>query len=370
MNTTPNDQIQNRRITTVRPLASPRQLRDDLPLTAAHEASIVRGRLTVAAVLDGIDDRLMVIVGPCSLHDPEAAMEYARRLAALARRLDHELFVVMRTYFEKPRTTVGWKGLINDPGLDGTYRVNDGLTMARRLLLDTVALGLPVGCEFLDPITAAYLADAVSWGAIGARTTQSQIHRQLASGLSMPIGFKNSPDGDIQGAVDAVAAARGAQVFPGIDDDGRAAIFSTAGNPDGHVVLRGSSAGPNFDERHVAETLDRLEKAGLPRRVVIDASHANSSKDHERQPMVAGDVARRLAGGEIGVVGLMLESFLAPGRQDLPSRGTSTLVFGQSITDACIGWDTTEAVLFELAAAVARRRELTATGAGPGFSRR
>jgi 3-deoxy-7-phosphoheptulonate synthase len=356
---TPQDPIQNRRITTIRPLASPRELRDELPLTAAHEAAVRRGREVVAAVLDGTDDRLMVVVGPCSVHDPVAASEYARRLAALARQLESELFVVMRAYFEKPRTTVGWKGLINDPGLDGTFRVNDGLTMARRLLIDTVGLGLPVGCEFLDPITAAYLADAVSWGAIGARTTQSQIHRQLASGLSMPIGFKNPPDGDIQGAVDAVGAARGAQVFPGIDDDGRAAIFATAGNPHGHVVLRGSSAGPNYDGQHVAETLDRLERAGLPRCVVIDTSHANSGKDHELQPMVAAAVAQRLATGEPGVVGLMLESFLVPGRQNLAARGAADLVFGQSITDACIGWDTTEVVLSELADAMAQRRRLT-----------
>ncbi|HWE66389.1 MAG TPA: 3-deoxy-7-phosphoheptulonate synthase [Acidimicrobiales bacterium] len=361
----PQPPIQNRRITTIRPLASPSQLRLDLPLSSPAGEALARHRQTVAAILNGTDDRMLVIVGPCSLHDPLAGLEYAHRLAAVAARAERELFIVMRTYFEKPRTTVGWKGLINDPGLDGSFRVNEGLLAARRFLMDTIALGLPVGCEFLDPITAAYLADTVSWGAIGARTTQSQIHRQLASGLSMPVGFKNAPDGNVQSAVDAVAAAACAQVFPGIDDDGRAAIFETAGNPDAHVVLRGSSSGPNYDEPHVEDALGRLERSGLPRRVIIDASHANSGKQHDRQPVVATDIAARVAAGETGIVGLMLESFLVAGRQDLVAGDAAHLVFGQSITDACLGWETTESVLSELAAAVARRRELAAMAA-PG----
>ena len=353
------DPVHNLRITGTRPLISPRELRDELPLTEANLATVVRGRDTVAEILNRVDDRLLVIVGPCSIHDPAAALEYAQRLADSANRLAGELEIVMRVYFEKPRTTVGWKGLINDPGLDATFRVNDGLRTARAFLLEVLSLGLPVGCEFLDPITPQYLADAVSWGAIGARTAQSQIHRQLASGLSMPIGFKNSTAGDVQGAVDAVAAAAGAQVFPGIADDGQAAIFETSGNPDCHVVLRGGSAGPNYDEVSVADTLDRLGSSGLARRVVVDASHGNSGKDHRAQSLVADDIATRLAMGERGMVGLMLESFLVADRQDLGAgRSAQHLVYGQSVTDACIDWDTTAIILDQLAGAIARRREL------------
>jgi 3-deoxy-7-phosphoheptulonate synthase len=352
------DPVNNVRISGTRSLISPGELRDRLPLTVADMDTVVRGREAVAAILDGHDDRLLVIVGPCSIHDPVAAGDYARRLAEVRARLGDKLEIVMRVYFEKPRTTVGWKGLINDPGLDASFRVNDGLFAARAFVLEVLSLGLPVGCEFLDPITPQYLADAVSWGAIGARTSQSQIHRQLASGLSMPIGFKNSTEGDVQGAVDAVAAAAGAQVFPGITDDGRAAIFETSGNPDCHVVLRGSLAGPNYDAAKVADTLDRLAAAGLAPRVVVDASHGNSRKDHRRQCLVADDIATRLAAGERGIVGLMLESFLVAGRQDLGSDRVQSLVYGQSVTDACIGWDTTAAVLDQLTDAIARRRGL------------
>ena len=357
----PIDPIHNRRINGIRPLVSPRELNDALPLTDAHLDTVARGRDAVAAILDGRDDRLLVVVGPCSIHDPAAALDYARRLASVATRHVDELEVVMRVYFEKPRTTVGWKGLINDPGLDASFRVNDGLFAARAFLREVLALGLPVGCEFLDPITPQYLADAVSWGAIGARTSQSQIHRQLASGLSMPIGFKNSTEGDVQGAVDAVAAAACAQVFPGITDDGRAAIFETSGNPDCHVVLRGGSAGPNYDTLSVAGTLDRLERSGLARRVVIDASHGNSGKDHRVQSLVADDIATRLAAGERGIVGVMLESFLVSDRQELAvGRGAQQLVYGQSVTDACIDWDTTATVLDQLADGIIRGRALAA----------
>jgi len=352
----PETSVQNKRITNISRLISPSELRDTLALTPAHEAAVGRGRRAVTSILNGVDDRCLVIVGPCSLHDPVAGLDYAHRLAKLAERYDGELCIVMRTYFEKPRTTVGWKGLINDPHLDGSYRVNDGLIAARGFLLEVISLGLPVGCEFLDPITAEYVADAVSWGAIGARTTQSQIHRQLASGLSMPVGFKNSPDGDVQSAVDAVGAARVSQVFPGIDRDGSAAIFETSGNPDGHVVLRGSSQGPNYDRDSVVRALDALERAGLPRRVIVDASHANSGKSHEQQVHVGQDLAQRVGQGEAGLVGVMLESFLVEGRQDFsPAPGTS-LVYGQSITDACMGWDTTEAMLVALADAKAKGR--------------
>jgi 3-deoxy-7-phosphoheptulonate synthase len=351
-----NEITQNRRITRIEALSSPGLLRHRLPLTAENEQAVVRARRAVAAVLDGVDDRLLVVVGPCSIHNPAAGLDYAGRLAELVPELEGELHVVMRAYFEKPRTTVGWKGFINDPELDGSFRVNEGLAAARHFLLDVISLGLPVGCEFLDPITAEYVADTVSWGSIGARTTQSQVHRQLASGLSMPVGFKNSPDGDVQVAVDACAAAASAQVFPGINEDGQAAIFETTGNPDGHVVLRGSAGGPNFDQGNVADVLRRLDRAGLPARVVIDASHANSGKDHDRQPAVATAVADRLAEGEPGIVGIMLESFLVPGRQELKAGGAADLVFGQSITDACMGWETTVDVLRQLADAVGRRR--------------
>lgn len=329
-----------------------------LPLARDHEQVVSAGREAAASILDGEDDRLLVIVGPCSVHDPNAALDYARRLYEVADRRSDRLFVVMRVYFEKPRTTHGWKGLVNDPGLDGSCRVNDGLAAARALLIEILSIGLPVACEFLDTITPQYIADAVSWGAIGARTSQSQIHRQLASGLSMPIGFKNSTEGDVQGAVDAVDAASRPQVFPGITHDGRGAVFSTSGNPDCHIVLRGSSSGPNFDGPSTADAIERLERKGLRGRVVVDASHGNSGKDHLRQPMVGEDLAGRIAKGERGVVGMMFESFLVAGRQDLKFGHAVDLVYGQSITDGCMGWDTTVAVLDQLADAVDERRAL------------
>jgi 3-deoxy-7-phosphoheptulonate synthase len=339
-----------------RALVAPGELREALALTADSRETVRRGREAVASILHGQDDRLLVIVGPCSIHDPVAALEYARRLADLAERLGGELAIVMRAYFEKPRTTVGWKGLIGDPRLDGTFRVGEGLVSARRLLLGIVSLGLPVGCEFLDPMTPPYLADAVSWGAIGARTSESQVHRQMASGLAMPIGFKNSTGGDVQGAVDGVAAAARAQMFIGIDDDGRAAVFETRGNPDGHVVLRGSAAGPNCDRAGVDDALERLAGAGLRRGVIVDASHGNSGRDHRVQARVATGIAHRLAQGEEGIVGVMLESFLLPGRQELVGGSPSRLAFGQSVTDACMGWRTTQRVLERLAGSMARRR--------------
>jgi len=362
----PNSPIENRRIVNVRALTSPKRLYRDLPLTEGHRQAVFSTRSAIASILDGSDTRMLVVVGPCSIHDPVAGREYALRLAGLAELLKNDLCVVMRAYFEKPRTTVGWKGLINDPMLDGTFRVDEGLFLARAFLLEAISLGVPVGCEFLDPITAQYLADTVSWGSIGARTTLSQIHRQLASGLSMPIGFKNAPDGDVQAAVDAVSCATSSQVFPGIDEEGRAALFETSGNPDAHLVLRGGSAGPNFCESDVADALKRLDAAGLPGRVLIDASHANSAKDYRRQPVVAADIAKNVADGDRRIVGLMLESFLVPGRQDLTPGGAGSLVFGQSITDACIGWDTTMAVLCHLAEAVGHRRERSPSTVGVG----
>jgi 3-deoxy-7-phosphoheptulonate synthase len=346
--------VVDRRIEKTVPLITPLALHDELPLSDQLAEAVVSGRQAVTDVLDGTDDRLLVVVGPCSVHDAKAALEYAQRLKPIAERLSDGLLVVMRVYFEKPRSTLGWKGLINDPDLDGSGDVNKGLRTARALLLEVLAQGLPVGCEFLDPITPQYIADTVGWGAIGARTVESQVHRQLSSGLSMPIGMKNRPDGSIGTAVDAIKAAAVPHVFTGIDHDGAPAILHTKGNPDCHLVLRGSDAGPNYDADSVAGAQELLRKAGLAERVVIDASHGNSRKDHRRQPEVAKEIGEQVASGNKAIVGVMLESFLIEGRQELDP--TRELTYGQSITDACMGWDTTEAVLTRLRdAALARR---------------
>ncbi|BCJ73032.1 phospho-2-dehydro-3-deoxyheptonate aldolase [Catellatospora sp. IY07-71] len=336
------------------PLQPPRELLTELPLGEHRAALVQRSRQEVRDVLTGRDDRLLVVVGPCSVHDTEAAMDYARRLADAARQHQRELCVVMRVYFEKPRTTIGWKGLINDPGLDGTYDVHRGLRTARTLLLDILDLGMPVGCEFLDPTSPQYIADAVTWGAIGARTIESQVHRQLASGLSMPVGFKNTTDGGIQGAIDACEVGRNSHVFFGVDPDGRAAVVTTTGNEDCHVILRGGRSGPNYGPESVAATLALTEKAGLKHHLVIDASHGNSGKSHERQAVVADEIAAQIAEGQHGIGGVMLESFIVAGRQDLDSG--EPLVYGQSVTDACMSWQTTEQTLATLAAAVTARR--------------
>ena len=343
------DQVRDTRIAGTRPLVSPALLLDELPLPEAAARVVLDGRRTVTRILDGEDGRLLVVVGPCSVHDPVAALDYARRLSELAHELRDRLFLVMRVYFEKPRSTLGWKGLLNDPRLDGSFQVNEGLRTGRQLLLDILALDLPAGCEFLDPITPQYIADTVSWGSIGARTAQSQVHRQLSSGMSMPIGVKNSTEGDVGGAVDAVAAAAASHVFTSVTVDGVAAIFVTRGNPDCHVILRGSSHAPNYDEASVEAALARLDATGLPRRLLIDASHGNSARDHRRQPLVARDVARQRAAGNRALVGLMLESFLTDGRQQLVLGRTADLTYGQSVTDACLDWETTVAVLREIA---------------------
>jgi len=348
------DRVRDQRIERIEELVSPATLLRELPLGEAREKAVVRGRGEVGNVLDGADSRVMVVVGPCSVHDPVAALEYAGNLAEVAKQFSEELLTVMRVYFEKPRTTTGWKGLINDPHLDGSGDVNAGLRMARALLLQVLDLGLPVGCEFLDPITPQYIADTVSWGAIGARTTESQIHRQLGSGLSMPIGFKNRTDGDIQVAVDAVRAAAVPHAFAGIDDAGNPAVLYTTGNPDGHIILRGGKEAPNYDIDGVAEALSRLAEARLPARVVIDASHDNSGKDPGMQVLAAGQIADQIADGNPYIVGMMLESFLVEGRQDL-GEGTD-LTYGQSITDPCIDWDETVRVLEQCASAIHARR--------------
>jgi 3-deoxy-7-phosphoheptulonate synthase len=353
-----SEAVRDQRIDRLVPLVSPRELFGELPLTDAHADVLVRGRGEAQAILDGRDDRLLVVVGPCSVHDVQATREYAERLSRQVDRLSGDLCVAMRVYFEKPRTTIGWKGLINDPHLDGSSDVNTGLRIARRLLLEVLALGLPVGCEFLDPITPQYISDAVCWGAIGARTVESQIHRQLGSGLSMPVGFKNRTDGNVQVAVDAVRAAAVSHAFAGIDVTGTPAILYTSGNGDCHVILRGGKDGPNYGAEPVSRAIELLRSQGLPQRVMIDLSHDNSGKDPDRQPQVAGAVAEQIAGGNRAVVGVMLESFLVAGRQDL--GGPGELVYGQSITDGCIGWETTVAVLDELAQAVRVRRRAVA----------
>jgi 3-deoxy-7-phosphoheptulonate synthase len=343
--------VRDQRIERIVPLMSPALLHHELPLTAQLQETVLAGRREVEEVVARRDRRLMVVVGPCSVHDPVAAGEYASLLSEQAARLQEDLLVVMRVYFEKPRSTVGWKGLINDPALDGSGDVGTGLRIARKLLLEIVGRGLPTAVEFLDPITPQYIADTVSWGAIGARTVESQVHRQLASGLSMPIGMKNRPDGSISTAIDAIQAAAASHVFPGIDFGGTPAILHTSGNPDTHLVLRGGDGKPNYSAADVEAALQLLRKAELPERVVIDCSHGNSGKDHTRQPSVADDVSAQIEAGQNGIVGVMLESFLVPGRQNLGGE----LTYGQSVTDACMGWDTTVEVLERLARAAHSR---------------
>jgi len=346
--------IRDQRIEDFVSLKGPEVLLDTLPLADTQADVVLRGRAEVKEILDHTDDRLLVIVGPCSVHDVDAAHEYAERLAAKAKGLEADLCVAMRVYFEKPRTTTGWKGLINDPGLDDSGDVNRGFLLARKLLLEVLELGLPVGCEWLDPITPAYISDLVAWGAIGARTTESQIHRQLASGLSMPIGFKNRTDGNVDVAVDAVRAAAASHVFTGVDPEGNPAILRTSGNSDCHVILRGGRGAPNYAPQSIEDAVQKLDAAGLPRRVIVDASHDNSGKNHERQPRVVDDIAAQVADGSTSIVGVMLESFLVAGNQPLGDR--ESLVYGQSITDKCMDWDTTVTALDGLAAAVRARR--------------
>ena len=335
----------DRRIRRFSDIPSPHDVLTEFPLGGRRAERVARDRDEIADILAGRDERLLVVVGPCSVHDPQAALEYASRLVKVADELGDRLKVVMRVYFEKPRTTVGWKGLINDPDMDGTFDVARGLRIARQLLLDIIDIGLPVGCEFLEPTSPQYIADAVAWGAIGARTTESQVHRQLASGLSMPVGFKNGTDGNVQVAVDGVNAAAAPHVFFGMNDLGRGALVSTTGNQDCHVILRGGTDGPNWDAESVAAAAARLVTAGLPGRVVIDCSHANSGKDHIRQAQVATSVAQLVRDG-LPVSGVMLESFLAAGAQSPEAR---PLTYGQSVTDKCMDWDATDLVLRALA---------------------
>jgi 3-deoxy-7-phosphoheptulonate synthase len=342
------------RIKDLRPLLPPAILMEEIPLHPEAARVVTEGRREVAEVLRGDNDRLVVVVGPCSIHDPEAGLEYARRLRRAADAYRDELCIVMRVYFEKPRTIVGWKGLINDPHLDDSYKINEGLRLARRFLLNVVQLGLPAGSEFLDPITPQFIADLVSWGAIGARTVESQVHRELASGLSMPVGFKNGTAGTVQIAIDAVRSSAHPHHFLSVTKQGLAAIVSTAGNPECHVILRGGSKGPNFSAEHVSDVTQQLTAAGVIARLMIDCSHANSGKKYERQPEVLHDIAGQIANGSQAIFGVMLESFLEDGRQD--AKPGKPLTFGQSITDACMSWQRTEPLFDELAAAVRTRR--------------
>jgi 3-deoxy-7-phosphoheptulonate synthase len=335
---------QNLRIQSLRAIISPAQLTADIPMTPTAHATVTRGRRDIQHVLRREDPRMLVVVGPCSVHDPDAAREYAERLSKLARRVSDRYLIVMRVYFEKPRTTVGWKGLINDPHLDGSFDIETGLRLGRQLLRDVCELGLPTATELLDPVVPQYLDDFLAWAAIGARTTESQTHRQMASGLSMPVGFKNSTDGNLQVAVDALASAMHPHAFLGIDDDGCVALVKTMGNQDGHVILRGGGGKTNFDPSTVAEAAVLLDRAKLPRRLMIDCSHANSSKKHENQIAVWNSVIEQRKDPNSPIVGVMIESNLLPGRQDLTSD-KSHLKRGISITDACIGWDETEALL-------------------------
>ena len=361
--TAPAKATANLRVSQFTELPSPAELAAKLPLDAQASNVVERGRDQVRAIMDGLDDRLLVVVGPCSIHDTEAGLEYARRLAETAKTHQEDLLIVMRAYFEKPRTTVGWKGLINDPNLDGSHDVASGLEMARSFLLQVAGLGLPTGTEFLEPISPQYTADLISWGAIGARTTESQIHRQLSSGLSMPIGFKNGTDGELQVALDACNAASAAQSFLGIDGAGRASLVSTAGNPDTHVILRGGRKGPNYSAADVAEASAKASAARVNPRLIVDASHANSGKSHHRQAEVALEIGAQLEVGDASahiVAGIMLESFLVGGAQNLDvdkmASGEGLLTYGQSVTDACMDWNVTAEVLANLARSSRARR--------------
>ena len=337
--------IDNVRVNGVKRLVTPVEVKAEIPASSKTLGNILAARETARRILRGEDPRLMVVVGPCSIHDTVSAMDYAKRLAALARELEDRIFVVMRVYFEKPRTTVGWKGLINDPHLDDSADVEYGIKLARRLLLDIAELGLPAGTEFLDPIIPQYIADLISWAAIGARTTESQTHREMASGLSMPVGFKNGTDGSVQTALDAMRSACAPHSFLGIDQEGMTSIIQTAGNPDSHLVLRGGRDGTNYGPEHTSGAAEKLRKAGLSPAVMVDCSHANSGKDPLRQPEVLRNVLQQRKGGRNELVAVMIESHIHLGTQPAANKG---LKYGVSITDACLDWETTEAILRDI----------------------
>lgn len=346
------------RIREIKELTPPSHVMRALPMSEQVSQVVYQSRQALHRILHGMDDRLAVVIGPCSIHDPVAAREYAQKLKPIRDELKDELEIVMRVYFEKPRTTVGWKGLINDPDMDGSFQINKGLSLARKVLIDVNEIGLPAGCEFLDMITPQYIADLVSWGAIGARTTESQVHRELASGLSCPVGFKNGTDGNIRIAVDAMKAASQPHHFLSVTKGGHSAIVSTMGNEDCHVILRGGKT-PNYDTQSVQSACDELAKSGLAQRIMIDASHANSHKKPENQPAVCQEIGQQLAMGDTRIMGVMVESHLVGGRQD-PIAG-KPLTYGQSITDGCIDWESSVNVLRNLAQAVKERRRAVLT---------
>lgn len=346
-------QTDDLRIVEVNEVVAPQALHDLYPITDSAAETIYTTRQAIHNVLHRQDDRLLVVVGPCSIHDTQAAREYARKLKTIKQELDQDLIIVMRIYFEKPRTTVGWKGLINDPYLDESFQINEGLQLARHLLLDVADMGVPTATEFLDLISPQYIADLIAWGAIGARTTESQGHRELASGLSCPVGFKNGTDGGFKIATDAMMSASRPHIFMSLTKEGRSAIFQTTGNEDCHIILRGGKA-PNYDAVHVQEACEQMAKSGMTPNLMIDCSHANSLKQHERQLIVADDIAQQISTGDNRIMGAMIESHLVSGRQDVEDK--NNLTYGQSITDACIDWEQTEIVLRKLADAVRVRR--------------
>jgi 3-deoxy-7-phosphoheptulonate synthase len=346
----------NRRIADNRPFLPAAILIEEIPLTEKATAVVENGRAQSEAILNGTDDRLIVVVGPCSIHDPKAAIEYAEQLLPLAEKYQADLQVIMRVYFEKPRTVVGWKGLINDPGIDGSFQINSGLRIGRKLLVDICELGIPTGAEFLDTIIPQFIADAIAWSAIGARTTESQVHRELASGLSMPVGFKNGTSGNVQIAIDAVRSAAQPHWFPSVTKQGMTAIFQTTGNPSAHLILRGGNrTGPNYEAKDVESILEQLAAVDLPQKLIVDCSHGNSNKDYTRQTIVANTLAEQISAGQQGIAGVMLESHLVAGRQNYDVSGDNT--YGQSITDECIDMPATEAILDALAQAVQARRK-------------
>ncbi len=336
--------VENANIAEIRPLITPAQLKAEMPLSAAARVSVVTGRQTIRNILDGQDHRLFIVIGPCSIHDPKAAHEYAKRLKALSDEVSDTLYLVMRVYFEKPRTTVGWKGLINDPDMNDSFDIEKGLHIGRRLLLDLNEMGLPCATEALDPNSPQYLQDLIAWSAIGARTTESQTHREMSSGLSSPVGFKNGTDGGMTVAINAMQAVKSGHSFLGLNEQGQVAVIRTRGNPYAHVVLRGGNGKPNYDATSVQQTEAALHKAGVSGKIMIDASHANSNKDPYLQPLVLENVTQQILDGNRSIVGLMVESHLKGGRQDIPDD-LSQLQYGQSVTDGCIDWDTTEAAL-------------------------
>ena len=346
-----HDEIDNINIAHIQPLITPRQLKTQLPLSDRARATVLEGRQTVRNILDGVDKRLFVVIGPCSIHDPKAAHEYADRLLQLREQVKDTLYIIMRVYFEKPRTTVGWKGLINDPDMNDSFDIEKGLHMGRQLLLELNEKGLPCATEALDPNSPQYMQDLIAWSAIGARTTESQTHREMSSGLSSPVGFKNGTDGGLTVATNAMQAVKSGHSFLGLDDDGQVAIIRTKGNPYSHIVLRGGNGKPNYDASAVLQTEQALEKAKVSSKIMIDASHANSNKDPYLQPLVLRNITEQIVQGNKTIVALMIESHLKGGRQDIP-QDLSQLEYGKSVTDGCIDWETTEQALLEMNAAL------------------